>query len=568
MGMYEQLLLEKAKREKARRQEAITGTPDIIEETHDDVSFADRAIVKNLSSSPEKSARYLAKNNPQLDTRVWDGRVLVKSKGAKKWNALDPDTGMFSSDILGDVADIGYDVASGVGQAMALPAGGIVGSGIAGGVAEAARQGLGSIAGIEDNIDVGDIALSGTIGAAVPAIGKAAAPIAKKVTAKALEKAPKVLSKIGLQSEEQIRTLRDSVGDLKLMEEKGVTPFIENIKDETENVIENITRQAGQQVDEVISAAPDVNIAPVKKALSDRIDELEGIMQRSDTAANRANHRSAVEAYNKHFAILDENGIPLEEVPDMMNAKDAWKMQQNMRGESKSFNMKNEGFSSRHRNADSVATQQTANAFQKAEKGINKALADVTGGKSSVVKKLYAKQKELEKMLKPAFKSPKKLHSTLKNLRKEGSKIDAEMLAGVDKKHGTRLVDASNKIDMEQTFGKGAKNLEGLNTVSITQQTPLSKGLGAIGGILGWKGGSAQGALAGSAAGQALGKKLSSPKAIRSYIEKLLRSDKYVRVMDKKTKDYLREELYKKLTKGDALREAIKASQKASEDRG
>lgn len=576
MGMREEALKEMARRELAKREQSRTGTPNIIEETHPEVSAADRAIVKNFSTNPEKSARYLEKNNPQLETRVWDGRVLVKSKGAKEWNALDPDTGFFSSDFLADVGDVAYDVASGVGQALALPAGGIVGSGVAGAGAEALRQGIGSMAGIEDNISGGDIALSGTLGAAIPAIGKVAAPTVSKIAQKGLEKAPAVLSKIGGQSKQQVQTLADNLGDLKVMDKKGISGFVEGTRQQALEAVENATQKAGQDIGAIVDSVESVNISPVKAQVKARIEDLKEQFKRTRNPATADDLGAAIDNFNSHFGKLDEAGglsnvdefgMSLTEIPDIVSGRAAFDLKQNLKGVSKSFNESDAAFKSRFPKSSSTNTKRTAKAFGDAEMAINDVMEEASGGQIKQANKIYAQQQSLQDDIAPALKSKDKLANALRTLGTDSNRTKAELLDYLDKNYGTNLIQASNKLNMANTFGKGAKNIGGLDVTEIAKQTPLSTLLGTVGGVAGWGAGSGFAAAGGLALGQALGKKLSSPAAIRKYVNTLIRTDKYSRVMDKKTKDWLKGELYKRLNKGDALREAIKASQKISEER-
>jgi hypothetical protein len=214
-----------------------------------------------------------------------------------------------------------------------------------------------------------------------------------------------------------------------------------------------------------------------------------------------------------------------------------------------------------------VADKRTANAFADTETGINKVFSEASDGASSQAKRRYMLNKEAQESLAPGFKDNEKAINTLRSISKSGKEIKRELLEHMDGKYNTGLIDSANKVKMFDTFGKGAKGVDGSDIIT-GPQTPLSKGLAAIGGIAGWKMGSAQGALAGSAGGQAIGKKLSSPKAIRTYIEQIIRAEKKTNVLDKKTKDWMRTELYNKFTKGDALRETLKTTKKLSDERG
>lgn len=580
MGMREEAMRELARRELARREQAKSSTPEVIEEMHPEVSWQDRAIVKNFSQSPEKSANYLKKHNPQLDTRVWDGRVLVKGKNETQWRPLDPDAEGFDGlgEFARDIGDVGYDVLSGVGQALALPAGGIVGSGIAGAGAEALRQGIGSAIGIDNELGQAaqDVALTGAIGAAVPAIGKAITPTVQKAAEKGLEYAPAVLSKIGGQSKQQVQTLADNLGDLKVMDKKGISGFVDNTRQQALEAVESATRKAGEDIGSIVDSVESVDISPVKQQIKARIEDLKKQFERTRNPATADDLGAAIDNFNSHFGKLDdagglsnvdEFGMSLDEIPDIVSGRAAFDLKQNLKGVSKSFNESDAAFKSRFPKSSSTNTKMTAKSFGDAEMAINDVMEEASGGQIKQANKIYAQQQALQDELAPALKSKEKLANALRTLGTDSNRTKAELLDYLDKNYGTNLIQASNKLNMANTFGEGAKNIGGLDVTEITKQTPFSTLLGTIGGVAGWGAGSGFAAAGGVALGQAVGKKMSSPAAIRKYVETLVRTDKYAKVMDKKTKEWLKKELYKKINKGDALREAIKASQKISEER-
>lgn len=307
MGMREEAMKEMARREMARRQGAMNDTPNIIEEMHEGISAADRAIVKNLSTSPEKSASYLKKHNPQLDTRVWDGRVLVKGKQEKEWRVLDPDTGIFSSDILNDIGDVGYDVASGVAQALALPAAGIVGSGLAGAGAEALRQGLGSVAGIEDNINVGDIALTGAIGAAVPAAGKAIAPAVSKVAGAG----KKLVSGLTEANADDVGVFVNKSGALDdiLQSDTGFTDSYNRIIKEVSDKEKIFKNQINKQFDELKKSGVEVDITGAKAVYDDNLARLKSLAQGGSKA-----DEALYEAMKKERDDIFSRNMPTTEI--------------------------------------------------------------------------------------------------------------------------------------------------------------------------------------------------------------------------------------------------------------
>lgn len=163
--------------------------PKIIQEMHPRFSSKNRAIAKNFAQSTEKQVEFLKKQYPEMDIKVFDGEVVGRLPSERDFKVLDPNTGFFSRDFLNDAADVAFDTGAGVvegvatglgaaGGAIATPfaggAGAIPGAMLAGGATSAAGEGLrqtiGRSLGIPQEIDMNDVAISGAIGAATPAL--------------------------------------------------------------------------------------------------------------------------------------------------------------------------------------------------------------------------------------------------------------------------------------------------------------------------------------------------------------------------------------------------------------
>lgn len=202
---------------------------DFVEEQHPDISFKERAIIKNFAQGPEAGVKYIQENHPDLEVRTDGNRYFMRRKGTTdKFNVLDPNTGMFSKDIFGDITDIGYDLLAGGaetaasiggalgGAALSAPLGGagaipgaMAGSGAASYLTEGARQKIGQMAGLPQEVSHEDMLLSGGIGAASPLMfgtGASGKQLAKAGVKKGLQdftergiagKAKDVLSKTG-----------------------------------------------------------------------------------------------------------------------------------------------------------------------------------------------------------------------------------------------------------------------------------------------------------------------------------------------------------------------------------
>lgn len=141
---------------------------------------ADRFLIKNLGDDAMQSIAYLKnKYGDAYDFDSKEGQIRIKKPGEKQWKVLDP-----SSFDLQDISDIAYDTVAGIGQGAATATAGVAGgalggigaipaamgtSAATGAAGEALRQWLGKQAGVNE-MSGKDIAISGAIGAAAPAL--------------------------------------------------------------------------------------------------------------------------------------------------------------------------------------------------------------------------------------------------------------------------------------------------------------------------------------------------------------------------------------------------------------
>ncbi len=195
---------------------------ETIQEMHPSFSTGDRLLTKTFGNDAQASANYLQERHPGLQVKVDEGgQIVAKGKAEKDWRVLDPDTGPFSSDILGDLGDIAGDIGTGAvttgatalgalggaplgaaaGTFLAGPPGTLAGAGagaLAGGAAggaasaaglEALRQLVGKGIGVNEEVSGGDIALQGGLGALSPLLfgtGATASQIAAKTAGKGI----------------------------------------------------------------------------------------------------------------------------------------------------------------------------------------------------------------------------------------------------------------------------------------------------------------------------------------------------------------------------------------------
>jgi hypothetical protein len=155
------------------------------------VSVQDRALLKNVIGK-EPALQEKALQERGFQTRFVDEQLQVKMPGDIRFKVVDPK----GFDVQ-DISDVGVDIAEGVvtGLATGAKALGLVGAPVTGGASLAAtsalggastagfeglRQGVGKLLGLREEIDAGEIATAGAIGASVPFLFKGGSEVLKK----------------------------------------------------------------------------------------------------------------------------------------------------------------------------------------------------------------------------------------------------------------------------------------------------------------------------------------------------------------------------------------------------
>jgi hypothetical protein len=194
----------------------MSAMPDrtIVEEMHPAVSWKDRALIKNFSTDQMTGVKYLQNKYPNLQVELSpENRILMKGKNEKEWRTLDPDAEGFDgfAELGMDIADIGYDVAAGIGEGAATAAAG-VGAGLASGGAAAIpaamaagagssatleylRQKLGQAGGLPQETDMEQVGTSAAFGAVSPLLLGTGGTIAKGAAKKSLMESGKEVTK-------------------------------------------------------------------------------------------------------------------------------------------------------------------------------------------------------------------------------------------------------------------------------------------------------------------------------------------------------------------------------------
>lgn len=311
--------------------------PDkITEEMHPDISYGDRAIVKNFSNSPEGSLAFLQKKYPNLQLKLGGDsgdRILAKRPEEQSWKTLDPDAGILQTlrhdpmEILKDLGDVGTDLASGVATGAATAAGGLFGAlpgamaagGAAGAGTEFLRQKIGQGLGVNDDWKGGDVAASGAFGAAAPLLfgtGATAGQVAERAAAKAgagatgdelLAAAKEVsegqrgalgrlrdyfLPRVGAATSgvpaDVIKAFADDPATLKALESSGVSDFLHAKGDQVGETLRNARGAVGQKIGDMLekSGAPHIDLAGARAPMEELLQKLQ--TDRQKFGANKA----------------------------------------------------------------------------------------------------------------------------------------------------------------------------------------------------------------------------------------------------------------------------------------
>lgn len=155
------------------------------------VTFGERFTLKNLAANPQAAKAYLKSLGYQVRSHGSGFNFAVRKSDSDPWEVVDPDgfDAQDLFDLIGDAiggflttagtapftaagAAVG-SVVPGPGTIAGAGAGTVIGSGLAGAGVEMGRQTLGALAGIPENVDLGQAALVGGVSAAVPVAGKA-----------------------------------------------------------------------------------------------------------------------------------------------------------------------------------------------------------------------------------------------------------------------------------------------------------------------------------------------------------------------------------------------------------
>ena len=324
-----------------------------LQEMHPDISYTDRALIKNFSQSPSTGVDYLKKKYPEMNI-AYDkerGQYLIKRPEETDYRVLDPDKEGFDGwgELAKDVGDIGYDVASGLGEGAAtalgaaggffspVPGGTLLGavgaSGASAATSEAIRQKLGQALGLDQDVSGTDVAITGAVGAASPLVlgadkmgGKQFAKMAAKkgmsklAASEAFDKASRGGLKRGYEvvadkalpfaqelasgvDRNLINRLKQRLPEVDRLKETNAGKLVETARDEWVDVFNNARRGVGDKIGKALdSINTKVNIAPAKQEFKKEMEKLRRVAMKSKRPADIAKYYESLDVWYRYFA--------------------------------------------------------------------------------------------------------------------------------------------------------------------------------------------------------------------------------------------------------------------------
>lgn len=512
-----QQLVEKAK----QMQNSTDPTEHFLEESPDALKWKDRAIAKNLANSPESQAAYIKQQYPDQQVTLNDGRVYMRRDNKEPWQALDPDTGFFSKDIIQDVGDMAFDIPAAVAQTAAttsagaaggvatLPSGGwgavpaaMAASGVTGGGLEAFRQKLGQKLGIPQEVDTNQVLTTGAISAVAPAIMGAGnitkAPLMKNMSADAMEtliKAQRGYVGRGVDAVAPMLSSvpRDAINAYSkhgqaaidaITDNGGMINYLDDVSNKATSAIVGNKRDIGKQMSAAYqNGVTDVPLTSVKDSFLDAMAKLE--------KTKSTNPGAWTPALEERLATVKAGYQRTIPQVNTLDANSAFDLQQTLKKLNNNFELKADP-----NNIDFLS------AVNGAYSQLNNGLDTATAGVSSKLKGQYKDAIGLEDLSGSSFDDGQKLYNTLSNMDK-GAKLQfKEQVVPRVKDLG---VDLMNPYENVQSF-KYFADPKLLPISNGSTSTTYTNTLGRLGGNVG---GAAAGVISPSATsvgmGQAIG---------------------------------------------------------------
>lgn len=519
-------------------------TQTVLDEAIPEISWKDRALVKNLATNDDESFNYLQKQYPQLNFKKINGEIVAKKPGENVYRKLDPNKLEWS-----DISDVAYDVGSGVLSSAATAGAGIAGA-LGGGVGaipaamaagglssaglEAARQKLGTMAGVNQGpMDLGSVGTSGAFGLASPLLlgsgasakaiaqGAAKAAAGKEVSKEALESfaktqsgalnrfkgwaAPKVGSLMSGIDEETILNASKNLEKVKAADTQGHYDLFKGMADEFKGSFDNKRRELGKSIGSSKEmASTRIDLSPIREDLDGLIKSYEDVFLRHKTPEAQSQY--------EYIKQMIESRIPQGKEVD---AKTAFEIKDILSDIGNIVKSKHQVFDERSAKlpkVDADLERITRTAASKLSKKINDANPEL-----AKLNKEYSKLLQDGETINKYFDDPKKVEATLRSIGSKNKEAVRTELVDLGERLGIDVVERAKEHKYLSTFAKPTGDVQSLaGTTSTSRTIPLA----GIGATLGWMLGQGVGLSYPLAAlGGWAGAKSGSPAALRAYME-------------------------------------------------
>lgn len=552
---------------------------EVTQEMHPDISAWDRIVAKNLSQSEGATEAYLKKKYPNLEVANINGQIALRSPKENSYRALDPSPGWdleTLKDIPQDIADIGYDVVSGVAQKAATTAGtgaglfmggpggalagGMGASGTSGAGLEALRQWAGKQAGIPQDVDPVDVGIAGAIGALDPFMfgsEKAAKKLAgtyagegalRRGTAKAAE----IFT--GVQAPVWLRASADPAR-MKAIQEMGEDNFAEESLGGLRQSINNKLDNFGQEIQRTVRDSGElIDISRSRKIVQDRIAEVEKLTNKTQKDLDYLKQlkdlqKSSFTTKTAQTSIemiptgqIDEiTGQPIMQsvptvkqvktpIPDIVDAETAYRVRDTIDDvvDYKKDKYAKEGLDKRLEGMAKNSSGDIRNQLNQipgaedAYKNYRQAKTDLDYMKSFLQNKKNAVADGAEDQM--MYMHNKKGEVFMKRAGSGTDTDGLDALRRLDKRYGTNVVEESQELSASRLWKDAGFTPKSLNGATSTSQSYLSDKFGkAAGAALGMYAGREAGGEGygtyGTAAGGLAGLFLTSPIAFKRAMQ-------------------------------------------------
>jgi hypothetical protein len=505
--------------------------PQIIDEQHPNITFMDRALIKNFANKPEVGARYLQQKYPNMEVKQTpDGQTIVRTHGEKEYRVLDPEG--FD---LQDVTDIGWDIGSGAATGAATTAGATAGSvagpvgSVAGGAAiggaasagaEALRQKLGQYFGLPQDVDTTDVKVAGGIGAALPVAGG----LVKGAWSGVKSSAPWLAEKLTGINRNVVRDLPEYLNALKDAEKTGITDVVGDTHNSIRTGFAEARRRIGSELEAAINAAGEkVDVSKAEKPFIDLLEKLESFKGETNNPALAEKIAAAKEKVSYLFRSRTQTpeGAVLEtKIPEKISAKSAFALQDDL-ADIAELSKTRSGPNARFSEGATRFEKQLAETARKSNDAINDELQRVTGN-SDALKRQYHELMSLQRSVNSNFATPEATYNTLRTIGSKQKKLLLEKLSKIDRVAGTDTQNAARQMQVYTTYADpSAVPISVAGATSTSRTVPLSIAGASLGSLAGYKlGGGYAGAAIGGAAGAKLGNMLGSPATTRFIVER------------------------------------------------